>query len=114
MLTSTSIEEPSQRDQLRSSLNRFRLHIESTLRQIQGEFNLVSPNKSLLNHGDEIDEEYIENLEYLVYSWEKILHEEINKELSRKMLNSSPLAEIEFWHERSIRLTSILEQMKKG
>ncbi|CAF0941568.1 unnamed protein product [Rotaria sordida] len=112
-LISPSIEEPSQRDQLYLGLNRFRLHIKSTLRQMQGEFNLIIPNKNFLINGDETDEEYIENLEYLVYNWERILHEEMNNELNKRVLNSSPLAELEFWHERSIRITSILEQMKK-
>ncbi|CAF2542972.1 unnamed protein product [Rotaria sp. Silwood2] len=67
-LISPSIEEPSQRDELHLSLNRFRLHIKSTLRQIKGEFNLIIPNKNFLINGDEIDEEYIENLEFLVYN----------------------------------------------
>jgi hypothetical protein len=104
---SSSIEERSQRDQ---SLYRFCLQIESTLRQMQGEFKLIVPNIN----GDETEEEYIENLEYLVYGWETILHEEMNNELNKRVLNSTPLAELEFWHERSIRITSILEQMKKG
>ncbi|CAF4673878.1 unnamed protein product, partial [Rotaria sp. Silwood2] len=112
-LISPSIEESFQRDQLHLSLNRFRLHIKSTLRQMQGEFNLIIPNKNFLINGDETDEEYIENLEYLIYNWEKILHEEMNNELNKRVLNSSPLGELEFWHERSIRITSILEQMKK-
>lgn len=114
IVVSSSIEEISERDQLRLSLNRFRLQIESTLRQMQGEFNLIIPNKNLLMNGEETEEEYIENLEYLVYDWEGILHEEMNNELNKRVLNSNPLAELEFWHERSIRITSILEQMKKG
>jgi hypothetical protein len=112
-ITST-IEEISERDELRLSLNRFCLQIESTLRQIQGEFKLIIPNKNFVVNGEETEEEYIENLEYLVYNWETILHEEMNNELNRRVLNSTPLAELEFWHERSIRITSILEQMKKG
>ncbi|CAF3159153.1 unnamed protein product, partial [Rotaria sp. Silwood2] len=69
---------------------------------------------NLLLNGDETDEEYIENLEYLVYNWKRTLHEEINNELNKRVINSNPLAELEFWHERSIRVTSILEQMQKG
>ncbi|CAF4750183.1 unnamed protein product, partial [Rotaria sp. Silwood1] len=104
-LISPSIEETSQRDELHLSLNRFLLHIKSTLRQIQGEFNLIISNKNFLINGDETDEEYIENLEYLFYNWERILHEEMNNELNKRVIDSSPLAELEFWHERSIRIT---------
>ncbi|CAF5213785.1 unnamed protein product [Rotaria magnacalcarata] len=110
---SSSNETLTQRDQLQLGLNRFRLHIKSTLRQMQGEFNLTIPNRDLLVSGDETDEEYVENFEFIVYNWERILQEEMNNELNRRVLNSSPLAELEFWHERSIRITSILEQMKK-
>ena len=109
-----SFENLSERDELRLNLNRFCLQIESTLRQMQGEFKLIIPNKNVLFNAEETEEEYIENLEYLVYNWETILHEEMNNELNRRVLNSTPLAELEFWHERSIRITSILEQMKKG
>ncbi|CAF1029897.1 unnamed protein product [Rotaria magnacalcarata] len=112
-LMSSSNETLTQRDQLQLGLNRFRLHIKSTLRQMQGEFNLTIPNRDLLVSGDETDEEYVENFEFIVYNWERILQEEMNNELNRRVLNSSPLAELEFWHERSIRITSILEQMKK-
>jgi hypothetical protein len=107
-------DETSQYDQLRLSLNHFCLQIESTIRQMQGEFNLIIPEKYLIFNGNETEEEYIENLEYLVYNWETILHKEMNNELNKKVLNSSPLDELEFWRERSIRITSILEQMKKG
>lgn len=81
---------------------------------MQGEFNLIIPNKSLLTNGDETDEEFIETLEYIVFNWERQLQQEMNNELNRRVLNSTPLAELEFWHERSIRITSILEQIKKG
>ena len=81
---------------------------------MQGEFHLTIPNKNLLLNNEENDEEYIENLEYLVYDWETILHEEMNNELNKRVVDASPLAELEFWHERSIRITSILEQMSKG
>jgi hypothetical protein len=109
-----SMEETSQHDQLRLNFNHFRLQIESTLRQIQGEFSLIVPEKNLVFTGEETEDEYIENLEYLVFNWENILHKEMNHELDRRVTNSSPLDELEFWHERSIRITSILEQMKKG
>lgn len=113
-LQNSSKENISERDQLRSSLNRFSLQIQSTLRQMQGEFTLTIPSKNLLIISEETEEEYIENLEYLLYDWEGILHEEMNNELNKRIIQSNPLAEIEFWHERSIRLTSILEQMKRG
>ncbi|CAF1502654.1 unnamed protein product [Adineta steineri] len=112
-LSSFIVEETSERDQLRLSLNRFHLQIQSTLRQMQGEFHLMISNKNLFINGEETEEEYIENLEYLVYDWEAILHEEMNNELNKRILNTNPLDELEFWHERSIRITSILEQMKK-
>lgn len=95
-------------------LDRFCSQIQSTVRQIQGEFTLVIPTKNLSMTGEETEEEYIENLEYLLYDWEGILHEELNNELNRRVIQSTPLAEIEFWHERSIRITSLLEQMKRG
>jgi hypothetical protein len=97
-------------DQLRLNLNHFRRQIESILRQMQGEFNLIIPNDF---NGEETEDEYVENLEYLVYNWESILQKEMNKVLNKRILNSSPLDELEFWHERSIRISSILEQMKK-
>ena len=111
LFTGNSGEE---RDQLRMTFNRFALQIDSTLRQMQGEFHLTTPNKNLLVNTEETEEEYIENLEYLVYDWETILHEEMNNELNKRVVDASPLAELEFWHERSIRITSILEQMTKG
>ncbi|UJR10037.1 hypothetical protein I4U23_014260 [Adineta vaga] len=112
-LQNSSIENIAERDQLRLSLNRFCLQIQSTLRQIQGEFTLIIPTKNLFLNGEETEEEYIESLEYLLYDWEAILHEEMNSELNKRAIESTPLAEIEFWHERSIRITSILEQMKR-
>ena len=98
-----------ERDRVQVGFYRFRQQIDSTLRQMQGEFHLTIPERTPAN--DETEEEYIENLEYLVYDWETILHKEMNNELNKRMSDSSPLAELEFWHERSIRITSILEQM---
>ncbi len=109
-----SIEETFQHDQLELNLNHFRLQIESILRQMQGEFHLIVPNEYLIFNGEESEDEYIENLEYLIYHWESILQKEMNNELNKRIFNSSPLDELEFWHERSIRISSILEQMKKG
>ncbi|CAF0910630.1 unnamed protein product [Adineta ricciae] len=105
--------DTSERDQLRVSLNRFCSQIQSTVRQMQGEFTLTIPTKTLSMSGEETEEEYIENLEYLLYDWEGILHEELNNELNRRVIQPTPLAEIEYWHERSVRITSILEQMKR-
>ena len=96
------------------SFDRFHRQIESTLRQIQGELNLIVPEEYLVFHGDESEDEYIENLEYLVYTWERTLQKEMNEELNRRMIKGRPLDELEFWHERSIRISSMLEQMKKG
>ncbi|CAF1057845.1 unnamed protein product [Didymodactylos carnosus] len=111
------INETNCRYAPKMALHRFHLQLQSTLRQMQGEFQLHVPiqllNKNLITSGDETEEEYIENLEYLIYDWETILHQELNNELSKKVTNSSPLAELEFWKERSIRMTSLLEQMKK-
>ena len=113
LLPPASKEETSQHDQLRLSFNHFRLQIESTLRQIQGEFHLTVPQEYLVFNGEESEDEYIENLEYLVYNWESILQKEMNNEFNKRVFNSTPLDELEFWHERSIRISSILEQMKK-
>ena len=100
-------------EQLRSSFHHFQKQIESTQHQIQGEFHLDVPNEYLVYNVDDAEDEYIENLESLVYSWETQLHKEMNKEFNKRMINSTPLDELQFWHQRSIRLTSILEQMKK-
>ena len=105
---------PTCHDRLQLEFYRFRQQIDSTLRQMQGEFHLTIPERILTNTSDETEEEHIENLEYLVYDWETILSKEMNNELNKRMFDSSPLAEMEFWHERSIRITSILEQMNKG
>ena len=110
----SSLEDTSERDQLRVSLNRFCSQIQSTVRQMQGESILTISTKNLSMSGEETEEEYTENLEYLLYDWEGILHEELNNELNRRVIQPTPLAEIEFWHERSIRITSLLEQMKRG
>lgn len=106
--------ETSQHDQLSLNFNHFRLQLQSIIRQIQGEINLIIPDTYLVFNGDETEEEYIENLENLVYNWQTILHKQMNNELNRKVSNLRPLDELEFWNERSIRITSILEQMKKG
>ena len=113
-ISKSKVDEVLQYDQLRVNFDRFDRQIESTLRQMQGELNLIVPKEYLVFHGDESEDEYIENLEYLVYNWESILQKEMNEELNRRMIKRRPLDELEFWHERSIRISSILEQMKKG
>ena len=58
----SNINQISKYDELCLSLNHFHRHIQTILRQIQGEFNLIIPYKLSFINGDELDDEYIENL----------------------------------------------------
>ena len=90
--------------------HRFSSQIDSIIRQVQGEFRLIVPMTN-----DDNDEEFVvEHYESILSDWEKLLHEQMNNELHRRANDSSPLGELEFWHERSIRISSILEEMNRS
>ncbi|XP_066245712.1 dynein axonemal heavy chain 10 isoform X2 [Euwallacea similis] len=66
------------------------------------------PNEELVR-----DSKVVEVLDDLVMGWERHITKVIESYLSKTPVGNGPLPELEYWHEREVAFSSIVEQLKK-
>uniref|UniRef100_A0A6I8PPI6 Dynein heavy chain tail domain-containing protein n=1 Tax=Ornithorhynchus anatinus TaxID=9258 RepID=A0A6I8PPI6_ORNAN len=102
------------RDEFLMHMQKFLNHIQRTMQQLEGEIKLEMPVISLERDVSELaaDPEVVESLEQVVINWLKQISSAVDEQLKKSPQGSGPLAEIEFWRERSATLSALTEQTK--
>ncbi|KAJ3359470.1 Dynein heavy chain 10, axonemal, partial [Kappamyces sp. JEL0680] len=98
------------------TLQRFTSHIAHTVQQVAGETRLQIPEElSELNVLEPIqaamDRQMVARLEVLAEEWIETVAGALGKEQHKVPVGNGPLAEIEFWRDRSSSLSTLYEQL---
>uniref|UniRef100_A0A8C7PKH0 AAA+ ATPase domain-containing protein n=1 Tax=Oncorhynchus mykiss TaxID=8022 RepID=A0A8C7PKH0_ONCMY len=102
------------RDELLNSTHKFLGHIERTLQQLEGEIKLHIPELDLEPEVDALlaTPEVVEKLEQCVMNWQTQITIVIEEQQKKKPQVPGPMAEIDFWRERTAILSALSEQLK--
>ena len=101
------------RDEFLINMSKFCTHISRTIQQVEGEVRLDIPEIVI----DDIQAaagnmEIVTTLEGAVESWEKAIAVCLEQQLKKTPVGNGPLAEIDFWRERSSALSAVCEQLE--
>ncbi|XP_067084612.1 dynein axonemal heavy chain 10 [Osmerus mordax] len=102
------------RDELLNSAHKFLGHIDRTLQQLEGDIKLHIPE---LDQEAEVEallasSEVVEKLEQCVMNWQTQITIVIEEQQKKKPQAPGPMAEIDFWRERTAILSALSEQLK--
>ncbi|XP_044541337.1 dynein axonemal heavy chain 10 [Gracilinanus agilis] len=102
------------RDEFLMNLQKFTNHIQRTIQQLEGEIKLEMPMISLDRDVKEIasEPESVDCLEQCVINWLTQITSAIDQQLKKTPQGNGPLAEIEFWRERTATFSALHEQTK--
>ncbi|XP_007489994.2 dynein axonemal heavy chain 10 isoform X1 [Monodelphis domestica] len=102
------------RDEFLMNLQKFTNHIQRTIQQLEGEIKLQMPAISLDRDVKEIatEPEAVDCLEQCVINWLSQITTAIDQQLKKTPQGNGPLAEIEFWRERTATFSALHEQTK--
>jgi dynein heavy chain len=100
-------------DEILASAVKFSGHVHQTVMQVYGNVNIRVPPVDL----DDMDAiqnkpEVIGTLEAAVDDWCKIIDNIIQEENSRQYETKYPMAEIDFWRDRSSKVSTVCEQLQ--
>nr|XP_015221526.1 PREDICTED: dynein heavy chain 10, axonemal [Lepisosteus oculatus] len=102
------------RDELLNSAHKFLGHIDRTLQQLEGEIKLHIPDVDL--DGDVVrlvsSPAVVVQLEQCVMNWQTQITCVIEEQQKKKPQAPGPMAEIDFWRERTAILSALSEQLK--
>ncbi|KAJ2996626.1 Dynein heavy chain 10, axonemal [Globomyces sp. JEL0801] len=98
------------------TMQRFGSHIAHTVQQVAGETRLKIPEEltelTVLEPYQVLaDKKMIDRLEELAEEWIETVAGALGKEMKKVPLGNGPLAEIEFWRDRSASLSTLYEQL---
>ncbi|CAL8251349.1 unnamed protein product [Boreogadus saida] len=101
------------RDELLNSTHKFLGHIKTTLQQLDERIKLHIPEMDL---GEEVgvlvsSPEVVVTLEQCVMNWQAQITIIIEEQLKKRPQAPGPIAEIDFWRERSAILSALSEQL---
>ncbi|CAL8247788.1 unnamed protein product [Merluccius merluccius] len=101
------------RDELLNSTHKFLGHINRTLQQLDGRIKLHIPEMDLDEEVDVLvsSPEVVDMLEQCVMNWHTQITIIIEEQLKKKPQAPGPMAEIDFWRERSAILSALSEQL---
>ncbi|KAJ1332384.1 hypothetical protein BSLG_008688 [Batrachochytrium salamandrivorans] len=104
------------KSELLVTVQRFTSQIAHTLQQVTGETRLEIPNELAELNEMEIrqaatEPEMVHSLEVLAEEWIEIVSGSLAKEFKKSPIGNGPLAEIEFWRDRSASLSTLYEQL---
>lgn len=101
------------KSELLVNMQKFTAQINSTIQQANGDVRLHIPSFSpqMIDSATQ-DPLQQEKLETLARQWCEIVSSILLKELKRQPLGSGPLAEIEFWRDRNVTLSTLHEQLR--
>uniref|UniRef100_A0A2K5RGE7 Dynein axonemal heavy chain 10 n=1 Tax=Cebus imitator TaxID=2715852 RepID=A0A2K5RGE7_CEBIM len=102
------------RDEFLMNVQKFASHIQRTMQQLEGEIKLEMPTISVEGEVSDLaaDPETVEILEQCVINWLNQISTAVEAQLKKTPQGKGPLAEIEFWRERSATLSALYEQTK--
>ncbi|XP_051831868.1 dynein axonemal heavy chain 10 [Antechinus flavipes] len=102
------------RDEFLMNMQKFTNNIRRTIQQLEGEIKLEMPVISLDREVWEIaaDPEAMDVLEQCVINWLNQISTAIDGQLKKTPQGHGPLAEIEFWRERTATFSALHEQAK--
>ncbi|XP_039327853.2 dynein axonemal heavy chain 10 isoform X2 [Saimiri boliviensis] len=102
------------RDEFLMNVQKFTSHIQRTVQQLEGEIKLEMPTISVEGEVSDLaaDPETVEILEQCVINWLNQISSAVEAQLKKTPQGKGPLAEIEFWRERSATLSALHEQTK--
>ncbi|XP_029909103.1 dynein heavy chain 10, axonemal [Myripristis murdjan] len=100
------------RDELLNSTHKFLGHINMILHQLEGEIKLHIPDIDLKPEVDILlsTPEMVEKLEQCMMNWQTQITIVIEEQQSKKPQAPGPLAEIDYWRERTAILSALREQ----
>lgn len=101
------------RDEFLINMSKFCTHISRTIQQVEGEVRLDIPDITI----DDVQAaagnmDIVTTLEGAVESWEKAIATCLEQQLKKIPVGNGPLAEIDFWRERSSALSAVCEQLE--
>uniref|UniRef100_A0A2K5DJS0 Dynein axonemal heavy chain 10 n=1 Tax=Aotus nancymaae TaxID=37293 RepID=A0A2K5DJS0_AOTNA len=102
------------RDEFLMNVQKFTSHIQRTMQHLEGEIKLEMPTISVEGEVSDLaaDPETVEILEQCVINWLNQISTAVEAQLKKTPQGKGPLAEIEFWRERSATLSALYEQTK--
>ncbi|XP_056602848.1 dynein axonemal heavy chain 10 isoform X1 [Triplophysa dalaica] len=102
------------RDELLSGTYKFLGVLDKTLQQLEGEFKLHIPDLDLEGEVEGILSSLVmvEKLEQCVMNWQTQITIFLEEQKRKKPQGNGPLAEIDFWRERSAVFSCVNEQLK--
>ncbi|XP_069071115.1 dynein axonemal heavy chain 10 [Pleurodeles waltl] len=102
------------RDEFLMNMQKFLNHIQLTIQQIEGEIKLELPemNLDVDVHKIAAHPAMVEALEQCVMNWQIQISTALEEQLKKKPQGNGPLAEIDYWRERSAVLCTLSEQLK--
>ncbi|CAH2003821.1 unnamed protein product, partial [Acanthoscelides obtectus] len=121
-------EEPEQvqdnsimpiRDELVAGVNELRTSLEWVVEHLEDELDLPMVDVTEILHSEKPDSELansksvVAELEEVVMGWERHITKVLDLYLAKTPVGDGPLPEFEYWHEREIALSSIVEQLRK-
>ena len=101
------------RDEFLINMSKFCTHIGRTIQQVEGEVRLNIPEIIIEDVQQSAGNmEIVTTLESAVDSWEKAIAICLEQQLKKTPVGHGPLAEIDFWRERSSALSAVCEQLE--
>ncbi|XP_014674920.1 PREDICTED: dynein heavy chain 10, axonemal-like [Priapulus caudatus] len=102
------------RDEFLISIQKFAGHISRTVQQLEGEVHLYVPDLKLTDDDKDVlgKPAVLQEVENTVAKWQDQIYTALEQEKSRVPQGKGPLAEIDFWRERSGTLSALIEQLK--
>jgi dynein heavy chain len=100
-------------EEILASTQKFTGHVHQTVQQVYENANIKIPSYDLEDVEAVLkDEQIIKNLEQAVDDWIKIIDKVLREENARLRENGSPMAEIDFWRDRSSKVSTVYEQLQ--
>jgi dynein heavy chain len=102
------------RDEFLMNVRKFLMQIAHTIRQVEGEIKLAVPDVDV---GPSVaaaakDKSIVSQLEIALENWEKVISCAVEQQLKHQPQGNGPLAEVDFWRERSSTLSALSEQLQ--
>uniref|UniRef100_A0A4X2JQH8 Dynein axonemal heavy chain 10 n=1 Tax=Vombatus ursinus TaxID=29139 RepID=A0A4X2JQH8_VOMUR len=102
------------RDEFLMNMQKFTNNIQRTIQQLEGEIKLEMPVISMDREVWEMaaDSDAVDSLEQCVINWLSQISSAIEGQLKKTPQGKGPLAEIEFWRERTATFSALHEQTR--
>jgi dynein heavy chain len=103
-------------DEILASTQKFSGHVHQTVMQVYGNVNIRIPSVDLDQSDAEIRSkpDVMATLEAAVEGWIEIMGNLIEEENKRQYESKYPMAEIDFWRDRSSKVSTVYEQLQLG